>query len=200
MRSDYGLGFVPVYFYRLQPTFWRNMLPPYSTLKMKKSSSKMLLTTYKAQWCHNPQYYNLHCFKPQIPYILKQQHIIQHALSPAQATIHIHTVVWYNQLITTWIYLYTYHRSGTQCHKPLTVMTDGKNCVNIFIYSCTHPHYFQVTTGRRERDIIQIIFIRGSYCYLKKTVTFLENLFLYCMHDCYTVYNYWSNHTKHWKS
>jgi hypothetical protein len=40
---------------------------------------------------------------------------------------------------------------------------------------------FKLKQGEGGRDIIQIIFIRGSYCYITKTVKFLGNFFIVCM-------------------
>jgi hypothetical protein len=138
MHSDYGLGFVPAYFYRLLPTFWRNLLPPSSTLKMKTSSSKMLVTTHKTQWCHNPQCYNLHYLKLQIPYIKIATHHST-CLATCSGYLHAHCgLIWYKIKRSPYEWVFTH------CHKPFTLMTDGNNCVNIRIY------------------IIQIIFIRGS--------------------------------------
>jgi hypothetical protein len=43
------------------PTFWRNILPPSSGLKMDAVCSfKTLVLTYKSIWCHNPEDHHEH--------------------------------------------------------------------------------------------------------------------------------------------
>lgn len=159
MHSDYGVGFLPVYFYRLLPTFSRNLLPPASTWKWRQVPPKCWLPPMKLNGVitHNTIIFIMLNF---ISHILKQQHI-QHALPHAQCG-----VIWFKINCSPYECMST-HPSDQACtaHKPFQWWGTGTTV--FMLYS---------------------IFIRGSYCYIIKNkhiswkrISLLYGCSLYCL-------------------